>query len=216
MEDRTLSLSEVAGLMGVSERTIRRWIKAGKLRAYKPGRDYRIPESALRQFVEESEISPKGLSRSPFEPPLFNGLEEERRTKLTEVENFIHEYAFARADYWERELERGRDKEHRTAASAYNLALLAVDEFSSFYGWLFDHGPARPLLVAMEHGSGLEIADEYDALIDALVDRITQTQRMLFAHARRLAETEAQRNEIAAKLRESETALNANAGRRSA
>jgi excisionase family DNA binding protein len=75
MEDRTLSLSEVAGLMGVSERTIRRWIQAGRLKAYKPGRDYRIPESALRQFVEESEISPKALAP----PSLFNGLEEERR-----------------------------------------------------------------------------------------------------------------------------------------
>jgi excisionase family DNA binding protein len=63
MEDRHLSLSEVAGLMGVSERTVRRWIKSGKLRAYKPGRDYRIPESAVREFVEDSEISPKGLRR---------------------------------------------------------------------------------------------------------------------------------------------------------
>ena len=49
--------------MGVSERTVRRWIKSGKLRAYKPGRDYRIPESAVREFVEDSEISPKGLRR---------------------------------------------------------------------------------------------------------------------------------------------------------
>ena len=55
MEDRQLSLAEVAGVMGVSERTVRRWIKSGKLRAYKPGRDYRIPESALRAFVEESQ-----------------------------------------------------------------------------------------------------------------------------------------------------------------
>src|SRR5918998_221651 len=77
MEDRTLSLSEVAGLMGVSERTIRRWITAGKLRAYKPGRDYRIPESALRQFVEESEISPNVIAP----PSLFNNLEEERRAE---------------------------------------------------------------------------------------------------------------------------------------
>jgi excisionase family DNA binding protein len=80
MEDRHLSLSEVAGLMGVSERTVRRWIKSGKLRAYKPGRDYRIPESAVRAFVEESEISPKAFSRSSLEPTLFNGLEGERRT----------------------------------------------------------------------------------------------------------------------------------------
>jgi excisionase family DNA binding protein len=78
MEDRQLSLSEVAGLMGVSERTVRRWIKSGKLRAYKPGRDYRIPETAVRTFVEESEISPKAR-RSSLEPSLFNGLEDERR-----------------------------------------------------------------------------------------------------------------------------------------
>src|SRR5918992_381967 len=72
MEDRHLALSEVAGSLGVSERTVRRWIKSGKLRAYKPGRDYRIPEGAFRAFVEESEISPKGgapLSQGT----LFNG-----------------------------------------------------------------------------------------------------------------------------------------------
>src|SRR5688572_9398745 len=79
MEDRQLSLAEVAGAMGVSERTVRRWIKSGKLRAYKPGRDYRIPESAVRKFIEESEISPKVQRRFPSEPSLLNGLEEERR-----------------------------------------------------------------------------------------------------------------------------------------
>jgi excisionase family DNA binding protein len=90
MEDRQLSLSEVAGLMGVSERTVRRWIKLGKLRAYKPGRDYRIPESAFRTFVEESEISPKGLAPSP-EPTLFNGLEDERRLQyLRSWRAFVH------------------------------------------------------------------------------------------------------------------------------
>lgn len=67
MEDRHLSLSEVAGSMGVSERTVRRWIKAGRLKAYKPGRDYRIPESALQKFMEESEIFPKALA--PITPP---------------------------------------------------------------------------------------------------------------------------------------------------
>jgi excisionase family DNA binding protein len=80
MEDRQLSLSEVAGLMGVSERTVRRWIKSGKLRAYKPGRDYRIPESAFQKFVAESEISPKERGRSLLEPSLNDVLEEERRT----------------------------------------------------------------------------------------------------------------------------------------
>jgi excisionase family DNA binding protein len=69
VEDQTRSLSEVAGLMGVSERTVRRWIKAGRLKAYKPGRDYRIPEAGLRTFIEESEISPKAQSSLFTQPP---------------------------------------------------------------------------------------------------------------------------------------------------
>jgi excisionase family DNA binding protein len=96
MEDRQLSLSEVAGLMGVSERTVRRWIKSGKLRAYKPGRDYRIPESAVRQLVVESEVSPKVLAP----PSLFNGLEEERRLRyLRPWRAFVH----GLARRWEKE-----------------------------------------------------------------------------------------------------------------
>jgi excisionase family DNA binding protein len=94
MEDRHLSLTEVAGLMGVSERTVRRWIKSGKLRAYKPGRDYRIPERAFREFVEESEVSPKGIA-PPSLQRSFNGLlEEERRLRyLRGWRAFIHRLA---------------------------------------------------------------------------------------------------------------------------
>lgn len=59
MEERHLSLGEVARLLDKSERTIRRWIKSGKLKAYKPGRDYLIPESAINELMEGSEVSPK-------------------------------------------------------------------------------------------------------------------------------------------------------------
>jgi excisionase family DNA binding protein len=104
MEDRQLALSEVAGLMGVSERTVRRWIKSGKLRAYKPGRDYRIPESAVREFVEDSEISPKANRRSSLEPSLFNGLEDERREANYQAWlDFVNRYA----DRWEARIAAG-------------------------------------------------------------------------------------------------------------
>lgn len=75
MEERHLSLSEVAGTMGVSERTVHRWIKSGKLKSYKPGREHRIPESSLRAFIEESEVrAPKDLEPSlPFEPAAAGG-----------------------------------------------------------------------------------------------------------------------------------------------
>jgi len=82
MEERYLSLSEAAAALDISERTAYRWINSGKLRAYKPGRDYRIPESAIKEAVEESEVRPKASGRSSLEPSLFNGLEDERRIAI--------------------------------------------------------------------------------------------------------------------------------------
>jgi excisionase family DNA binding protein len=78
VEERHLSLSEVADALDISERTAYRWIKSGKLRAYKPGRDYRIPESAVSELVQESEVRPKAPAPSP-EPSFNDVLEEERR-----------------------------------------------------------------------------------------------------------------------------------------
>ncbi len=80
MEDRHLSLSEVAEIMEVTERTVRRWIKAGRLKAYKPGRDYRIPESAVKDFIERSEAYPK--AKAP--PPLDSG-DERGKQALREI-----------------------------------------------------------------------------------------------------------------------------------
>src|SRR5215217_3812478 len=86
MEERHVPLSTVAGRLGVSERTVRRWIKAGKLKATRPGRDYRIPESALRELVEEGEVSPKAPA-SPSQRSLFNG--EERRALIERCERYV-------------------------------------------------------------------------------------------------------------------------------
>jgi excisionase family DNA binding protein len=90
VEDQTRSLSEVAGLMGVSERTVRRWIKSGRLKAYKPGRDYRIPEAALWEFIEESEVSPR-VHMPPSSEPTFNDVleEEERREDLDKLRELL-------------------------------------------------------------------------------------------------------------------------------
>ena len=103
MEDQTRSLSEVAGLMGVSERTVRRWIKAGRIKAYKPGRDYRIPETGLRAFIEESEISPKDQAPPSLEPTFNDVLVEDRR--FAELNRWI-DYAELRAEAWEEQAER--------------------------------------------------------------------------------------------------------------
>jgi len=42
-----LTVKEVAGLLRVCENTVYNWIHSGKLRAFKVGRDWRIPKEAI-------------------------------------------------------------------------------------------------------------------------------------------------------------------------
>ncbi len=65
-EERFLSTEEVAERLQVDEQTVRRWIKSGKLEAFKPGREWRISPAALEALLE-SYSSPKGLAPLPFE-----------------------------------------------------------------------------------------------------------------------------------------------------
>jgi len=67
MEERYLSLAEAGEILGKTDRTLYRWIKSGKLKAYKPGRDYEIPESAIREMREASEVYPKAGASRPEE-----------------------------------------------------------------------------------------------------------------------------------------------------
>lgn len=46
-----LRVAEVASLLRVDVKTIRRWIVAGELPATQPGRDWRIARSDLRAFL---------------------------------------------------------------------------------------------------------------------------------------------------------------------
>jgi excisionase family DNA binding protein len=86
-----ISPEEVGERLGVSVYTVRRWIKEGKLRAFKPGKEYRIQESDLEEFLRTREVRPKAPRRSPYEPSLLNGLEEERRLRyLRGWRAFVH------------------------------------------------------------------------------------------------------------------------------
>jgi len=48
-----LTLKQVAEFLQVSNLTIQRAIKAGRLKAFKPGRDYRILKEDLIEFIEK-------------------------------------------------------------------------------------------------------------------------------------------------------------------
>jgi len=163
MEERHVPLSTVAGRLGVSERTVRRWIKAGKLRATRPGRDYRIPESALRELIEEGEVSPKESGRSSPEPSLFNGLEEERREALEILFDNLRIHITGTANRWIRAAETGYAFWSEDAAIAFSIEMR--DEAAHLYGFVSE--ALEPALERLFAGT-LTLRSEQRKLIQAM------------------------------------------------
>jgi excisionase family DNA binding protein len=186
MEERHVPLSTVAGRLGVSERTVRRWIKAGKLKATRPGRDYRIPESALRELVEEGEVSPKAPA-PPSQRSLFNG--EERRAFIERCERYV---AARVAHYEHRLAEAKRGSLFAGFVGAKTLRDEAFEEFSQLLDlqngelaerWIND--PEVPEAVKEELGFDLtEVQKPFIQVVGRIGDRASE-----------LAETQAQKVE---------------------
>jgi excisionase family DNA binding protein len=78
--EELLSPQEAAGRLGVSVYTVRRWIKEGKLRAFKPGKEYRLREPDLEEFLRAREVRPKAPRRSPAEPSFNDVLQQQRQS----------------------------------------------------------------------------------------------------------------------------------------
>jgi excisionase family DNA binding protein len=52
MQEKMLTVKEVADRLSVSERQVRKWVESGELDRFRIGlRGYRIPESSLIDFV---------------------------------------------------------------------------------------------------------------------------------------------------------------------
>jgi len=58
VDERYLTLPELAERLQVSRRTVYRWIKDGSLNAYQLGREYRITESDLKDFLQRRRTRP--------------------------------------------------------------------------------------------------------------------------------------------------------------
>ncbi len=54
-EEQYYSIEEVAGTLKVAYLTVYRWIKSGKLVAYKAGKQYRINREDLQIFMKKHE-----------------------------------------------------------------------------------------------------------------------------------------------------------------
>ncbi len=57
--EKLYTASEVSEYLKVSEITVRRFIKAGKLKTKKVGNQYRIPESYLLEFLNSGDSQPQ-------------------------------------------------------------------------------------------------------------------------------------------------------------
>jgi excisionase family DNA binding protein len=58
MNDRYLSVDQVAELFGTSVRFPRRLIEERRITFVKVGRHVRIPESAVEQYIDENTVQP--------------------------------------------------------------------------------------------------------------------------------------------------------------
>ena len=125
-EERFLSTEEVAERLQVDEQTIRRWIKSGKLEAFKPGREWRISPAAF-EALQASYSSPKAQAPSG-EPevvrgaaPISAGATLEATGRVVEVPLVLLEdlvlAAEGRADpeTAQRAVRQGRELAHATA-----------------------------------------------------------------------------------------------------
>jgi excisionase family DNA binding protein len=79
MTEERLSLRDAADQLGVSEVTARRWIKTGKLQAYKPGLKYLIPTSAVEGLLKSTDASKKEASLRATSREIYATWPEERR-----------------------------------------------------------------------------------------------------------------------------------------
>lgn len=97
MAEMFLSLHDVGEELGVSVQTVRRWVKAGELAAYKPGKEYRIKSSDLEEFLKTREVDPKAAA------PPFDSDEQRRREKYLPWLEFALRYE----DRWLKKAKRG-------------------------------------------------------------------------------------------------------------
>jgi excisionase family DNA binding protein len=101
--EELLSPQEAADRLGVSVYTVRRWIKEGKLRAFKPGKEYRVREADLEAFLAAREVRPKVLRRSPSEPSFNDVLEDERRSEQLKHLRVVRALVWKLEQRWEEE-----------------------------------------------------------------------------------------------------------------
>jgi excisionase family DNA binding protein len=107
----------IADELGVDVQTVRRWIQSGKLKAFKPGKEYRVREADLEEFLAAREVRPKTPLRSASEPSFNDVLEAEWRAQHLGV---WKTYLSRRVEWCEGVLEKSRE-------DSFNNPFLSLD-----------------------------------------------------------------------------------------
>jgi transcriptional regulator with XRE-family HTH domain len=190
-------LEKTAQEAGVSKNSV---LRAEHEEDIRPGTARKIAAAlhvSVADLVRESET----LKAQPPLPDFW----DKWRSQLDLLESCV-QYKIGRAEYYERELERGRSSDYATARGAENLAILALEEFANFTRWVFDR-PVMPLRMALDQfPSNVDprVVDEFDAKEEAMIGRTKQTTDLLFKHAYHLAGTPGQRDDLAKRRRQVE------------
>ena len=190
-----LKIPELARRLDVSEKTVRRYVKAGALPSTFIGGAYRVTEEDLEEFVHRAEVtpeeaSPKGSGRSSPELSLFSELEDERRRTFVQT---CRRYAESRAESYEissATLTQGGG----VYAGPEGARILFVEAFE-------EYDALRPLFGRDLAHLFVEGLSDYEALrfsglAVATLRPLAETVERLADRAAELAETEAQKAEV--------------------
>jgi excisionase family DNA binding protein len=124
--DDLLSPQEAGDRLGVSVYTVRRWIQEGRIPAYKPGKEYRIRESDLEEFLRTREVRPKAPAH-PLEPSFNDLLAAERRIDFEACAGALDHFS----GYWWGAVAQGRALDRQQLAefaeSVRTLALMVCE-----------------------------------------------------------------------------------------
>lgn len=55
-KEKLLTVSDVAEMLDVSDRTVRNWVQRGVLKAYRFGREYKITQAYLNEFITRCQV----------------------------------------------------------------------------------------------------------------------------------------------------------------
>jgi excisionase family DNA binding protein len=65
MEERWLSVKEVAAYLGVGRSTIYKWIERNSLPAHKAGRLWKFNRAEVDQWLRDDQATPRTISAAP-------------------------------------------------------------------------------------------------------------------------------------------------------